>query len=158
MSVGISKLVIVFIILVALTGSIGGIVYFSKQTDSKESPTSRSVMFSAQGKGIDAEIKSALNGMRADVEIVYDRLQSYDSICRNGEINTSEQVLVKNVGNILRAKQSQDQKSANMTCLAHKEKYVISVFLDYAGQEYCVDSSGRVGFGSVNVSTLQCAI
>ena len=107
----------------------------------------------ARDKGADAAIKSSLNNMRAQAELIYDTDKDYDAVCGANSVTQNPQVV-----NAVAAATSAG--SAAVVCgkpaSGQASNYMIAAQLKTnTGQYYCVDSAGssEVTTGSMPAGT-----
>ena len=94
----------------------------------------------ARDKGADAAIKSSLNNMRAQAELIYDNDKDYDAVCGANSVSQNAQVASAILaatnagsGSVVCGKPASGAASAYMIAGQLKSN---------TGQYYCVDSTG----------------
>ncbi len=111
----------------------------------------------ARGKGANAAIKSNLNNMRAQAELVYDSTSSYDTVCNGTQDTNVAKALTAamNAGGAtsIDLAYANIGTSVKVSCHATASAYAISAplkVLDGSNVYWCVDSTGT-SIGRVSV-------
>lgn len=111
----------------------------------------------ARQKGNEAGLKASMLSFRPEFENL---AGGYQSVCKDGVINTSTTQVKPNVNRILEIEGVADQKSAGISCVSSASSYAVSIHVEppvvFQKLSYCIDSSGFAGNGKLNSSRTAC--